>query len=63
MPNEAISDKTSPSNMPGWGSLSVINLVLAMEDEFDVKFTTEEIVSMCSVRLVEILRPKGVVDV
>ena len=64
MPAETINDETSPDNTPRWDSLSAIDLVLAIEDEFDVKLTTKEIVAMRSVRLVKkVLRSKGVGDV
>lgn len=60
IPPETITDETSPDNTSQWDSLAVIDLVLAIEDEFQVKFTTKEIVAMRNVSLVKkMLRSKG----
>ena len=60
----AIRDDTSPDNTPQWDSMAAVNLVLAIEDEFDVKLSTKEIVSMRSIEIVrKVLRSKGVADV
>ena len=64
VPLERISEKTSPENTPQWDSLSAINLVLALEDEFDLKLSTKDIVAMRSVAIVKrVLRERGVADV
>lgn len=64
VPLEQISDRTSPDNTPQWDSLSAMNLVLALEDEFDLKLSTKEIVAMRSVAIVKrVLRERGAADV
>jgi acyl carrier protein len=60
---EQITDDTSPDNTPQWDSMAAMNLVVAIEDEFDVRLSTAEIVSMRNVAIVKkVLSSKGVVD-
>jgi|HubBroStandDraft_4_1064222.scaffolds.fasta_scaffold04915_2 acyl carrier protein len=60
----SINDDTSPDNTPRWDSTSAIDLTLAIEDEFNIKLTTKEIMAMRSVALVKkILSGKGAGDV
>jgi acyl carrier protein len=60
---EQITDDTSPDNTSQWDSMAAMNLVVAIEDEFDVRLNTAEIVSMRSVALVKkVLTAKGVSD-
>ena len=64
IPSEQISDQTSPENTPAWDSLQAMNLVVAIEESFSVKFSTKEIVSMRTVGLVrQVLRDKGAAGV
>jgi acyl carrier protein len=46
-PNGIPSD-ASQHNFPGWDSLNHMSLILALEDEFGVEFTDEEIVGLNS---------------
>ena len=60
---DMINDTTSPDNTPQWDSLAAMNLVVAIEDEFDVRLSTAEIVSMRNVAIVKkVLTAKGVAD-
>jgi acyl carrier protein len=60
---EQITDDTSPDNTPQWDSMAAINLVVALEDEFEVRLSTAEIVSMRNVAIVrKVLTTKGVAD-
>jgi acyl carrier protein len=50
----------SPKTLKGWDSFNHINLVLSVEDEFGVTFTTDEIQRLKSVaELVVLLNNKG----
>lgn len=49
----AISDNTGPDNTPGWDSLKHLNLVAALEEEFDVEFTDSEVVDCVSPAMAE----------
>ncbi len=40
-----IKDYYAAEHIPEWDSLMHINLIIAIEDEFDVKFSTAEIAS------------------
>ena len=58
---EQINDDTSPDNTPQWDSLAAMSLVVAIEDEFDVRLSTAEIISMRNVAIVrKVLTVKGV---
>jgi acyl carrier protein len=58
-----ITDETSPDNTSQWDSMAAMSLVVAIEDEFDVRLSTAEIVSMRSIAIVKkVLTAKGVVD-
>ena len=60
---DMITDTTSPDNTPQWDSMAAMNLVVALEDEFDVRLSTAEIVSMRNVAVVKrVLAAKGVAD-
>jgi len=60
---EQITDDTSPDNTPQWDSMAAMNLVVAIEDEFDVTLSTAEIISMRNVAIVKkVLTAKGVAD-
>jgi acyl carrier protein len=60
---EQITDETSPDNTPQWDSMAAMNLVVAIEDEFDIRLSTAEIISMRNVAIVrKVLTTKGVAD-
>jgi acyl carrier protein len=59
---EDLSDESSPDTIEEWDSMSHINLILALEREFQVKFTAEESVEMLSVKLVELTLAEMGVD-
>jgi acyl carrier protein len=44
-----LSDDLSPRTMPEWDSLAQVRLIASLEDEFNVKFTTDELVAADSV--------------
>ena len=50
IPVDAITDDSSPENVEAWDSLKHMNLVLALEEEFGIRFSDERIVAMLSVR-------------
>jgi acyl carrier protein len=43
--------ESSPDNITSWDSLQHLNLVLALEQEFQVQFSPEEIEEILSVEL------------
>ena len=48
-----IKPSTSPDNTKKWDSLAHMNLVIAFEKEFKIKFTDEEINEMLNYELIE----------
>ena len=44
-----INDNSSPDNIQQWDSLTHIKLVMALEAEFNVKLTPEDMMDMLSV--------------
>lgn len=50
----AISDEATPGNIEQWDSLRHMNLVLALEDEFGIRFPDEQVEQLISFRLIEL---------
>lgn len=48
IPISEIDSESSPNTIESWDSLSHMNLVIALEEEFDIQFTDEEIVRLLS---------------
>ena len=60
VPVEKLDENSSMDTVEKWDSLRHMNLVLALEEEFDVSFTDEEIVEMLSVEIItETMRNRG----
>lgn len=47
-----LSEDSSPETIQTWDSLKHMNLVLALEEEFGVRFSDEKIMQMLSVGLI-----------
>lgn len=59
IPESSVNDSSSPDTLEGWDSVNHINIILAMEQEFSLTFTDEEIVEMLSFELiVEVIKEK-----
>jgi len=55
-----ITESTVASDIEDWDSLEHINLVLALEKRFDIKFTMDEVLSMKNVGdMVNIVMKRG----
>ena len=50
-----VNDNTSQKNCDKWNSLRHLNIIIALENTFDVTFEPEEIAEMKSVKDIEIL--------
>lgn len=44
-----INDQTTPQDIPAWDSLGHINIITAIEEEYDIEITPEQIVKLESV--------------
>lgn len=59
-----LSIEASPDTVPAWTSLSHLQLVLALESEFNVTFSDNDVTDMLSARLiVMVLEEHGVTSV
>ena len=59
---DTIDDESGPDTVPGWDSFSHIDLALALEAEFGISFTPEELMDLVSVGIIKkVLQEKGVV--
>ena len=51
-----LSENTTANDIEGWDSLTHINVIIAVQEEFDVKFSVKEIIAMKNVgKLVDII--------
>lgn len=56
-----INDGLSTRTLPLWDSFAQVKLIVGLEEEFDVKFSTHEVATLGSVRDLKLaLREKGV---
>ncbi len=49
-----INSETSPDTIENWDSLNHLNLVLALEEGFDVNFTEQQTVEILNYELIKI---------
>ena len=56
---DSINNESSPDNIENWDSLKHMNLIIALEEEFEIEFDDEEIVdSMNFALILNILKSK-----
>jgi len=61
VPADQLNDETSPNNTPTWDSLAAMEMVTIIEDAFEVRLKTSDIMKMRSIGLARtVLRAKGV---
>lgn len=64
LPADALSDSTSPTNTSQWDSLAAMTLVSLIEEQFEVRLTTRDIMKMQTIGLArDVLRSKGVAGI
>jgi acyl carrier protein len=49
-PALVITNETAVANFPDWDSVATVQLVLAIEAEYGIRFTTDEVAGVRSVR-------------
>jgi len=58
---EGVDDDSSPETVEGWDSMGHLNLVLALERDYQVSIAVADVVEMVSVkRIKDVLRGYGV---
>jgi acyl carrier protein len=61
VPFEEVNERSSPENLETWDSFQHMNLILALEEEFRIRFTDEEIVQLGDAGIIlQALQNKGV---
>ena len=50
---ECIQDNSSPDNIKGWDSLKHINLIIALEEEFQLVLSEDDIIQMHNYALIK----------
>ena len=48
-----IKNDSSPDTIESWDSLKHMNLIVALEEEFEMEFTDDEILDMMNYKLIE----------
>ena len=59
----SVNNETSPDTVENWDSLNHLNLVLALEEGFDVSFTEEQTVEILNFELIKISLQELGVDI
>ena len=49
---EDINEESSPDSIDNWDSLNLMNLVVSLEEEFDIEFDDSDIVEMLNFKLI-----------
>ena len=57
-----ITDDLSAANFERWDSLAHMNLLVALEEEFDIRFPDEMLGDLASVKLVDLLVKEVLAD-
>ena len=52
---DKITDKSSPDNVKSWDSLKHMNLILALEEEFSIEFSDDEIIELMNFKLINLI--------
>lgn len=61
VPKEKINNGTSPDTLAEWDSLKHLNMVLALEEQFDISISEEDAMQMASYELIVLtLREHGI---
>ena len=54
-----INDETSPDTIEEWDSLKQMNIIIALEEEFDIALSDDDIIDMLNVKLInQIIKDK-----
>jgi acyl carrier protein len=61
LPETQIADNASMDNLTEWDSVAHINVVLALESQYGLSFSPDEILALSSVQKIEdVLKQRGV---
>ena len=52
---EQITEDSSPDTIESWDSLKHMNMVVALEEEFNVQFTDDNITELINMKLIKVV--------
>lgn len=55
VPREEITDVSSVDNIESWDSLKHLNLILSLEEEFNISIPDEEVGNLMNYKLIELI--------
>ena len=62
VPENSVTAQSSNTTIPNWDSLNIINLMIAIESEFGITLSVDEVTDLLSVeKIQQLLQSKGVV--
>jgi acyl carrier protein len=61
VPSEEINYESSPDNIESWDSLKHMNMVIALEEEFDIEIANEDLIEMINYKLVVLILSKYII--
>ena len=62
IPANKIGKESSPDNIGSWDSLKHMNIVVALEEEFNIQFTDDEIIELINMKLILVIIREKVSD-
>ncbi|MFN5183935.1 MAG: acyl carrier protein [Bacteroidota bacterium] len=51
----SLNDESSPDNIDKWDSIGHINMAVALESEFNIELTEEEIMELMNLKIIELV--------
>jgi acyl carrier protein len=61
VPTESLNEESSPDTVAYWDSIKHMNLIQAVEEEFKVSFSDEEIMNIYNIKsILDLIKAKGV---
>lgn len=55
IPIEEVTDNSSSDSIESWDSLRHLNLIIALEEEFDISIPDEEVGNLVNYKLIELI--------
>jgi acyl carrier protein len=59
-PTLLVTPESSPSTLPEWDSVAQVHIILAVEEAFDMRFTTDEVAKVhCVADILRVLESRA----
>jgi len=59
---DSINNESSPDNIENWDSLKHMNLIIALEEDFDIEFDDNDIENLLNFQLINLTIKERIVD-